>query len=84
VADARIAERGEPALTTALTMGTERDPEGHGSEDYPTVPRRENGRLVASRRSWARTQSVSDRQLAGVLLSPHRFHGEWNYSVSHA
>jgi len=29
-------------------------------------------------------QSVSDRQLGGVLLSPHRFHGEWNYTVSPA
>jgi hypothetical protein len=25
---------------------------------------------------------VSDEQIAAVRLVPHRFHGEWNYSIS--
>ncbi len=26
--------------------------------------------------------SISDRELARVRLSPHRFHGDWNYSIT--
>jgi hypothetical protein len=41
-------------------------------------------RIKASldRQRYDNGQSVSDHQLGGVLLSPHRFHGDWNYTVS--
>jgi len=26
---------------------------------------------------------VTDKQLATVDLHPHRFHGEWNYTIKH-
>jgi len=27
--------------------------------------------------------NVSDAELASVDLYPHRFHGEWNYTIKH-
>jgi hypothetical protein len=41
-------------------------------------------RIKASldRQRYDNGHSVSDHQLGGVLLSPHRFHGDWNYTVS--
>jgi len=26
---------------------------------------------------------VTDKQLATVDLHPHRFHGDWNYTIKH-
>jgi len=42
------------------------------------------GLAVRSRldaRLYAKGRRVSDRQLATVNLVPHRFHGEWNYTI---
>jgi hypothetical protein len=42
------------------------------------------GLLVKSRldeRIYAKGRRVSDKQLAGVNLEPHAFHGEWNYTI---
>ena len=30
---------------------------------------------------YAKGRRVSDRQLADVVLEPHAFHGEWNYTI---
>jgi hypothetical protein len=42
------------------------------------------GLTVRSRlddRVYAKGRRVSDTQLAGVHLTPHAFHGEWNYTI---
>ena len=42
------------------------------------------GLAVRSRldtRLYAKGRRVSDKQLATVNLVPHRFHGEWNYTI---
>lgn len=43
-----------------------------------------SGLAVRSRldeRRYAKSRRVSDAQLATVNLHPHRFHGEWNYTI---
>jgi hypothetical protein len=45
------------------------------------------GLLVRSRvddRVYPKGQRVSDKQLALVRLDPHKFHGEWNYTIQPA
>ena len=32
-------------------------------------------------RSYSVGNKVTDKELAGLQLKPHKFHGEWNYSV---
>jgi transposase len=42
------------------------------------------GLIVKSRldeRTYAKGRRVSDHQLATVNLEPHKFHGEWNYTI---
>lgn len=43
-----------------------------------------SGLVVRSRldeRAYPKARRVSDAQLAGVHLTPHAFHGEWNYTI---
>jgi hypothetical protein len=35
------------------------------------------------RRFYPTKVKVTDKQLATVDLHPHRFHGEWNYTIKH-
>jgi hypothetical protein len=39
-------------------------------------------RAVLDENKYPKGVKVSDAQLAAVNLSPHSFHGDWNYTVS--
>jgi len=39
-------------------------------------------RAALDRTRYRRQVKVSDAQLAGVRLTPHEFHGEWNHTIA--
>ena len=39
-------------------------------------------RCALDRRTYAKGLSVTDEQMAQVHLTPDRFHGDWNYSIT--
>jgi hypothetical protein len=38
-------------------------------------------RCELDRRAYPKGQAVTDAQMATVRLAPHRFHGDWNYTI---
>jgi hypothetical protein len=38
-------------------------------------------RCELDRRAYPEGQAVSDAQMAALKLVPHRFHGDWNYTL---
>jgi hypothetical protein len=38
--------------------------------------------LSLDRSSHPTGKKITDKQLAAVQLGPHKFHGEWNYTVT--
>ena len=38
-------------------------------------------RCELDRRAYPKGQVVTDAQMATVRLAPHRFHGDWNYTI---
>ena len=63
---------------------------GEPLRDYETVVRLIAGTTTAKgltvtcrldRRNYAAGRKVTDEQMAGIHLTPQRFHGEWNYII---
>jgi hypothetical protein len=38
-------------------------------------------RCELDRRAYPKGRTISDEQLASLRLTPHRFHGDWNYTI---
>jgi Rhodopirellula transposase DDE domain len=38
-------------------------------------------RSELDRGTYPKGRTISDAQLASVRLTPHRFHGDWNYTI---
>jgi len=38
-------------------------------------------RCELDRGTYPKGRSISDEQLASLRLTPHRFHGDWNYTI---